>query len=163
MLTMKIDRMVAGLVRQELIEAKGKDGKALHFHFDLRMSYFTDDKSYDTSRALHLLYHLPYGYNSVDVFSAVLDSPFDGIRKVENWKHECSHDSCWRDVDVFPRVYFEMATKINEKLVEKGLEEVAPKEMHEFNSFALFGQVYDWVPVEVQRSQEYRKEIKILL
>lgn len=164
---MRVDGLVAALVRELLIEPKGREGEALHFHFDLRMHYgYGYGTTYIASRALHLLYHLSPGYTYVTVFSAVLPSPFDKIDKVGTWKHETSHDSCWRDIQVFSQTYFEMAKQINEDLMSGGHNEVAPVKMSEYNSFPTFGKPFQWVPVEVTKDptcdQSYRKLVKLL-
>lgn len=167
MLNIKLEVLVAALVRQELQEKNGND-KALHFHFSCTLGYYTPNKSYDQRRALHLLYYLKPGYNSISVFSAVLPSGWDKIDKVVNWKHETTHDSEWRSIHTFADVYFGMATAINEAMLSDGLPEVAPITMTEYNSFPLFhNRVYDWQTVEVSKDPtddyNYRKLVKVIL
>jgi hypothetical protein len=164
MLSIKIENVVSSMVRQLLINDDSDviKGKALHFHFDCRLGY----EDFNVSRGLHLLYgRRPQG-SYVDVFSAILDSPFDKISKVVNWKHECSHDSCWRDIGVFSQVYFDMADSINAKRVKEGLNAVAPIEMHEYNSFNEIDRFFQWVSVEITKDpsdeRNYRKLIKVL-
>lgn len=161
MLSMRIDSMLYNLVKQELV-GKGRKDEALHFHFDLRMAY-ADFREF---RGLHMLYYLPPGMSYVTVFSAVTDDPFIKIGKVQEWKHETTHDSCWRDVQTFSNVYFAMADEINKKLEKETGSSVAPCEMREHNSFRLFGSAFDWVKVEVSRDPEddrnYRRLVKLL-
>ncbi len=165
MLSMKIESLVAALVRHELV-GKGRENEALYFNFDLRMGSYTDGESYNQSRGLHLLYQVNPGYSYITVFSGITPSPFDKIKDVKEWKHECTHDSCWRDIQVFSQVYFEMAKQINEARVQDGLPEIAPAEMHEHNSFPLFNQTYLWVPVRITKdpndAHNYRKLVEVL-
>lgn len=159
MLSMRIDSLVAGIVRQILIEGGGKNGQALHFHFDCRMGYYAHvndgSESYSAARGLHLLYYLPEGMTYVSVFSGITDSPFDKVSEVKGWKHESTHDSCWRDdVKAFGQVYFGMAEEINAQLKQDGHPEVAPAAMSEHNSFRLMGPVFDFIPVKVEKDPE---------
>ncbi len=169
MLSMKAEAVVNALVKQLLVEDTDPDEtRALHFHIDARMSYHghaEDGESFNASRGLHLLYHSEFRY--VTVFSSIVDSPFDRLSQVESWKHESSHDSCWRNIEAFAKVYFGMAKEINAALVQKGYPEVAPCEMHEHNSFAIFGAgVFDWVPVRVTKDPEdrhrYRRIVEVI-
>lgn len=166
MLEMKIETLVAAIVRQEL-RGKGREGEALYFHFDLGMGYYTDDQSYKARKGLHLLYYLtPDSGSYITVFSAVTDSPFTKIGEIKKWKHECTHDTCWRDIGVFSQVYFAMAEEINAMLKQDGLEEVAPKDMSEHNSFPIFNDLaYSWKKVRVSKDpnceSSYRKMVEV--
>jgi hypothetical protein len=117
MLNIRLDSVVNQIVRQELVESNreplpdGAECVALHMNFDCRLSYYTAEYTYYQSRGLHLLYHATPGYSYITVFSGVTDSPFDKIDKVTEWKHECTHDSCWRDIGVFSHIYFDMASR----------------------------------------------------
>lgn len=166
MLSMEIRSLVGTLVNQLLVKDNNRQaGRALHFHFDCRMDSYTNEKSYHSSCALHLLYYLRPDMTYVSVFSAVLPSPFDCIGKVDHWEHECTHDSCWRDINVFSNTYFKMADEINSLRLRDDLPEVAPAAMSEHNSFQLFGSVFDWVGVEVKKDpnddRSYRRIVKL--
>jgi hypothetical protein len=166
MFSMKIEDLVQRIVMSELV-GKGREKEALYLCFDVSLSYYTDGDSYDQRAGLHLLYQVNPSYTYVNVFSAVTDSSFVPINKVEKWKHEISHDSCWRNIRVFSDLYFSMANAINEAMVEDGLKKVAPKDMHEYNKFSGFGDyLYRWVPVKISKDKtdenNYRKIIELL-
>ncbi len=162
MLKIDVRNVVHAIVEQELIE-KDRLGRAIHINFDLRMSHHTDRKSYDQSRGLHLLYHRNQNSSFVSVFSAVTDSPFSTIRDVKEWKHECTHDSCWRDVNAFSQVYFDMAECINSVRKKEGLATIAPKDMHEWHSFGRAG-LFKWIPCKVSRDlqNDYRRLLEVI-
>lgn len=165
-LSMHVGTIINSLVRQLLIRGNGRDGEALHFGLDLRMSHYIENKSFNVSRGLHLLYHCRAGYRYVDVFSGVTDSPRSNIKSVSEWNHECSHDDCWRDIRTFHDVYMDMANEINRQMIAFGLSEVAPADMHECNSFHPYDEVFGWVPVRVSKDPRceisYRKLIQLL-
>lgn len=183
MLTLRIDQIAAQIVRHVLLGKSREEreslpvrdlsdgvvyeGDALYLHFDLRLGHYTDGESYNTSRGLHLLYYTHPGSAYVTVFAGITDSPFDKVNEVGQWKHECSHDSCWRDIQTFSQVYFKMAGEINAMLEKDGLSHIAPKDMHESNSFGVFrDELYSWVKVRVTKdpedSHQYRKLVTIL-
>lgn len=172
MLNIKIETVVNQIVRQELVEKNrgplpdGAENIGLYMNFDCRLSHYTNEKTYNESCGLHLLYHCIPGGSVITVFSGVTDSPFDSIKTVKHWKHECSHDSCWRDIGVFSNVYFDMARKINEAMLAHGLKDIAPKDMHENNSFNGFDKVFSWVKVNVSVDKadknRYRKVLELL-
>lgn len=165
MLQIKLERVVNQIVQSELLNKGGRQDEALYLSFDLRMGYFSNNEPYHESRGLHLLYHVSPGGSYVDVFSAVTDSPFDKIKSVKEWKHEVSHDSCWRDVSCFSNVYFEMAKGINKALRNNGHKEVAPVTMFEHSGFGLYSDLYKWVPIRITRkdpSDYYPKKIEVL-
>lgn len=169
MLSMRIDNLIARIVRQELFAKDCSNNDAIHFHLDLRMSYHVaDGKSYDDSCGLHLLYHRMPNGSYITVFSATsFASPFRKINEVKEWKHETTHDSCWRNINAFSKAYFDMAANINSQLVKDGLQEVAPIEMSEYNDFALFGNAFNWVKVDVSKDPNdypynYKRLVKLL-
>lgn len=161
MFSFGIREVISAIVDHEL-KGKGNPDKALHINLDVRISHYTDNESFHESRGLHLLYFCRPHMSYISAFSGITKSPFGSIREVESWKHEITHDSGWRDISVFSNLYFEMADNINKKRVEAGLEKIAPKDMHEFNSFPRG--LCSWVPVEVKRdpADDYNKFIKIL-
>jgi len=165
MFSISIKTLVNSLVRQEL-QDKGREKEALHFHFRLELSHYTNTATYSESRGLHLLYHVKPRFSYITVFSAVHSSSFIKVKEVEQWRHEITHDSCWANIQVFSEVYFDMAEKVNAKLKEADLETPAPKDMNEHNSFGLFGPVFDWVPVKISKDPDdernYLKLVKVL-
>ncbi len=165
MLNMRIDCIVGQIVRQELVD-KGRD-EALYINIDCRLGFYkVAGETYNQSRGLHLLYHVNPGYSYITVFSGVTDNPFGRIETVPYWKHECTHDVCWRDIAIFSDVYFQMAGEINARLKTNGQKEIAPIEMHESNSFAGFDKVFDWKKVQITKDpndpNNYRKMLKLL-
>lgn len=166
MLQIKLDKVVNQVVTHEMRNG-WKANNALYFRFDLYMSHFVESQDYSQRCGLHLLYHVHPGSSSVDVFSSITDSPFAKINDIKEWKHECSHDSCWRDVGIFSNIYFKMAKSINEAMAASNLEEIAPKDMFEHNSFGSFDFLYKWVPVQIKKNPSdsyghYRKTIELL-
>ncbi len=141
-----------------------RENEALHFHFDLRMSYYEDHFDYHQRRALHLLYSLKPKHTYITVFGSI-QSEFIRPSAVHNWKHEITHDSCWSDIRVFSEVYFAMAKQINADMVKDGLPEVAPIKMSESNGPSLFYPLYDWVKVNIQADpnddNRYRKIVTV--
>ncbi len=166
MLSMKVSSMLYPLVKQLLVEDPNRqDDRALHFHLDCRLGFYGGPNGADAACGLHLLYQLGPGLTYVSVFSGQTESPFDKIDKVENWKHETTHDSVWGDVDCFSRVYFGLAEQVNEWLRSKSYNEQAPVRMSEHTTFALFGRAFQWVPVDVRKDPtdpyKYRKLVTI--
>jgi hypothetical protein len=167
---MRIEHVVAAIVSQVFNDnTMDRDtALALHFHFDCRMSYLVeryDSFRVSASRGLHLLYHqLSPGGTYLSVFSAITDSPFVKAKEVTGWKHETTHDSCWRNIEAFNKVYFGMADEINFAMTAKGLPEVAPILMDEQNSSYMFGQFYEWLPVKVEKTagDHYKKTITLI-
>ena len=165
MLPIKLSKVVEALVRQLLV-GNGRKDEALYFNFDVRIHHHTGGESYSESCGLHLLYYCPPDMTYVTVFSAVTDDCFASIGDVKEWKHEVTHDSCWRDVEVFSKVYFDKAKKINALLVENGGKTVAPKDLSVDIYPAGLGDVmFTWVPVEVMRdfsdNRGYRKVVVV--
>lgn len=166
MFEMRIDALVAAIVRATFRDGGRKD-QALHFHFDLRLSDYSEGIDATKSAGLHLLYYALPGHHTITVFSGVIENPFDGIQKVPAWTHESSHDSCWRDIHATTSLYFEMAEGLNKIREQEGLEPKAPKDFSHFASFALFEEeICRWVAVEVNRDRSdpygYQRTIKLL-
>lgn len=167
MLKMNISNVVNAIVRQDL-QGKGRNDEALHFHFRLDMAYYLGDNSgreYRSGRGLHLLYHSRSG-SHISAFSSVMTSAFAGKEKVDNWRHEITHDSEWSNINIFSTTYFTMAEEINKQLESDNRGPVAPVEMSEYNNFRDISRLYQWVKVEVQvdPKDEYghRRLIKLL-
>lgn len=166
MLQIDLRRVVNQIVQHELYSL-GKEDLALYVNFDVRMSHYMpfSGKPYNQSRGLHLLYYVKPGHSYVTVFSGVTSSPFGSINDVVAWKHECTHDSCWRDIDIFSTMYFEMAEKINLLLVENNFEEIPPKDMNEFSAFRG-NQLFNWIPVNVTKDSQdvynYNRILKLI-
>ena len=166
MFEIRLNNVVEKIVENELIEKGGKEGEALHFHFDVKLSYIGKvGKEYRQSRGLHLLYHIFPGSAYVNVFSGVTDSPFGKRWEVKEWEHEASHDSCWRSVSIFSNLYFEMANLINAARIKDRYKKIAPIKMNQYVNFCLFDALYRWVPVEIVRpdpNDSYKKAVKLL-
>ena len=165
MLEMRVSHVVEQVVRQFLLPTDGgRESEAIHFQFDIDLSYWGKKAEYEFNEraGLHLLYHRKPECAAVSVFSGLTESPFDRMKEVKKWKHETSHDSCWRDINVFSQLYFGMADRINAKLEKK----VAPCEMRQFNNFAMFNGLFQWVPCEVSYDPDdphrYRRKIVLL-
>lgn len=159
MLKIELSHIVAKIVQSEL-RGKGREKEALYFNFDIRLSFYTEDKNYDESCGLHLLYHCNPHESYISVFTGVTENSFVKIDKVE-WKHGVTHDSCWRDISTFSDVYFGMANKINKRLIDDDEGKVAPKDMA-LNIF-LTKNLFSWVPVEVHKELDsYRRIVTIL-
>lgn len=160
MLTMKIETLVNALVQSELSKNQEKN-KALYFGFDLHLSVSTP--SVFKRRGLNLLYYKEGAFTSV--FSAVTNLQWSVPEKTE-WKHEVSHDSCWRDIRVFSETYFKMAEEINKYLRDFGYEEVAPCNMNQLNTPRMFGSLYEWKKVKVIKDStdqnNYRRLVELI-
>ncbi len=161
MVNIRISSLAEAIVHSELIR-KGREKEALYLNFDLRMSYYHEGEEYHQSRGLHLLYHVIPGGGVVNVFSAVTMSPFANIVDVREWSHDCSHDTCWRDISVFSKVYFEMAEHINQLRLVDGREPIAPRDMHEWHNIR---ELYRWVPAIIAKDptdeRSYRKMVTL--
>jgi hypothetical protein len=166
-LSIKIQTVADAIVRQFLLDPGGRDNEALHIAIDASISDYEGNESFSDRRGLHLLYYLPKGYASVTVFSAITRSPFTKPWEVGGmqWEHETTHDSCWRDVRVFSELYFDMCQCINDDRANAGLEAKAPALMTENNHFRLFGNLFDWIPVEVSTDpndkNNYQRLVKV--
>src|SRR5690606_30078560 len=112
-------KIIESLAKHLLVDAEGRENEALHFNFSLDLSIYSPIRV-SVRKGLHLLYYKKPHSATVSVFSAVVDSPFDGIEKVEEWEHEISHDSCWREITTINNLYFQMAERINNKLLAAG-------------------------------------------
>lgn len=171
MLNIKVNSVVHTIVNQFLVEDELNDhNTAIYICIDCRLSFSGDEslqhKTLKASCGLHLLYYKKSG-TYITVFSGVTDSPFTKVDKVDNWKHETTHDSCWRDIPIFSQVYFELANKVNAQRVELDLPEIAPIRMHESSSFAgINGPLFRRIPVEIKTDpndpNRYKKIVKLL-
>lgn len=161
---MNIETFANAVVAQELV-GKGREDEALCFQFRLNLSHYHDGMQFRSGRGLILLYHLMPGYSYVTVFSGVSPSSFTDIKEVEFF-HEVTHDSCWRNIGAFSKVYFEMAKDVNTQLLAAGLSEIAPRDMSESNFFLLFGKAFTWQKVKVSKdpsdTNNYRKIVQVL-
>jgi hypothetical protein len=112
-----------------------------------------------------MLYHLRPERTYITVFSGITDSPFAHPKEVKEWKHETTHDTCWRDIRTFSDIYFQMADEVNHKIKKDGYEEVAPARMSEHNYFLVGGDLYNWLPVKVtidpQDEYNYRRLVEL--
>lgn len=174
MFEMRLQALVNQLVSHHLDQCL--DNEALHFSFDLEMSSIaysnaqrklTSGKELRQRCGLQLLYHKINRGSHISVFSAVTKSPFDRVEEVGFWKHEVTHDSCWRDVNAINQLYFSMAEKINKDRKAHGDEEIAPANMMQYSRFAGIGleHAFSWIPVEVIRDpsdeSNYRKILTV--
>lgn len=170
MLSIGIQNLAQQIVNHEMLRVQAQPHlrkyATLHLNFDLRMSNYIDSKSYNQSRGLHLLYNVNPGSTYVSVFSGVTDSPLGDIHDVNEWTHECTHDSCWKDIGIFSKIYFEMSDEINALRKADGLPSIAPKYMSENNRFRSFDSLFQWVAAEVKTDpndrMNYKKLIKLL-
>lgn len=169
MFEMRLDRIVEQIVRHAFFNPDGSkefDKQALYVVFDVSMSSAVEKVR--QRRGIHLLYHSRNG-NYISVFSAVSSSPFVRLADINNWKHEVTHDSCWRDIKVITQTYFTMAGLINKERVERGWEEEVPIQMSQFVTFGgiLRKEMFQWVPAEVKIDpaceHNYRKLITLFL
>lgn len=150
MLNMHLENVTAMLVQQFLIEPKGVENKAIHFHFNVRVDSFESNEQFGSSVGLHLLYHLKPRSTYVDVFSGATNRPFAKLNEVEGWTHEASHDSGWRNLNVFSQIYFSLAGEVNDQRKSSELKEIAPKDMSQSAHLRISRKMFDWVDVEVK-------------
>src|SRR5690606_2308211 len=138
--------------------------KGLHLSFDVSLSSYTNSKEYNARCGLHLVYHARTNY--VTVFSGITSSPFSHPALVQEWKHESTHDSCWRDVNTFSDLYFRNAEIVNTKRQQDGLKAIAPKNMSQNVFFSRLDSVWSWIPVEITKDPEdeykHRRILKVL-
>lgn len=165
MFKMPLSTLVQIIAKTEL--AKIKEGEALHLHFDVRMNDFFNDSDASRSAGIHLLFSCSPGSNYITVFSAVTDSPFDEIKKVKEWTHESTHDSCWRDIKIFNDVYFGMAKELNEERKKRGFATKGPMEFNKHVGFAgVKGEMSRWVKVKIMKDPtdlySYRRTVEVL-
>lgn len=170
MFEMSLQTLVNAIVSQELI-GKGRENEGLIFSFDVSLCYYYETevefKEFAAQRrGLHFLYQCNPGYTYINAFSAVTERPFDSPLKA-TWKHESSHDSCWRsDVRAFNRLYFNMTKEINQQLVAFGLPPAAPKDMtqHVFPG-GMSRDLYSWIPCHITKDpadpHRYRKLVTL--
>lgn len=164
MLNMRIDTMLATLVRQLLVDAEGRDKEALYFNLDLRLGYKVGVKqTYNSSRRLHLLYHRRPTSMYVDVFAAATKI-LSKLNDVQKFDHVSTHDACWKDIKIFSKIYLDMVSEINNMLRSDGHSETSPINMQEQHSFHDLA--FIWIPVQVHKDphdkNNYRKTIAIV-
>lgn len=165
MFEIRLDRVAQQIVSHNLRGKGSGEQVALYLKFDVRLS--SHGIAHTIARGLHLLYHQVLHHASVSVFSAVTPSPFDRIDTVKEFKHEVTHDSCWRDLRVFNETYFTMANEVNVIRKNYGLSEIAPVAMNQFVTFAGLGEdLFQWVSVKVTKDEtderNYRRVIQLL-
>src|ERR1700723_2320616 len=112
MFEMRLDKVVEQIVSTTFAQGR-REKEALYFNFDLRLWSFEKQEQFYTSRGLHLLYHQQSYSSYISVFSAISPSPFGRMKDIAEWKHESTHDSCWRDIRGLTDLYFDMANEIN--------------------------------------------------
>lgn len=170
MFEMPLDALCNQIV-SSLLPEQARENEAVYISFDVRMQdYAVPSPSVGFSAGLHLIYHCRPHSNYITVFSAVTESPFAKLKEIpaDQWQHESSHDSCWRDVSIFNSTFFEMATDLNELRTKKGLPTLPPKDFSTFVSFRPFNfnKLYEWVRVEVERDpndlRNYKRTLKLL-
>lgn len=163
MFEMRLDSLVQQIVKSHF-PYKNPDfaNKGLYVAFDVRMSDYDVDVTH--SAFIHLIYHAQPESNCITVFAG-LSTQSSSIKDVKEWKHEITHDSCWRNINVFNSVYFYMAEKLNETRKEKGLSEKAPKDFHTFVDFPFVSdKLYDLIPIAIAKDPEnHYKRILTLL
>ena len=169
---MRANSVVESLVRAELgfHNHSGDDrphghgpGEALCISLDCRMADFETDEH--LARGLHLIFYAP-NTNAISSFSGVSDSPFDAPTQVRLWTHECTHDSCWHDIQAYSKLYFELADNLNMVRLDKGWSERAPRDFYQATFFRFSEHIYSWVPVKVTIDPEdpnrHRRLLKLL-
>lgn len=164
MFEMKIEQILNALVDMEL--KRNRDpSKGLHVSFDVSMADYSVGNNFPEARgAIHLLYYVKPDRTYISVFSA-FSKRFADIKKLD-WKHEVTHDSCWRDISVVNRVYFDFAKSLNAKRLELGLAEKAPKDFSTNVFFERFGDPWKMIDVEISKdpsdTRNYRQFLKVL-
>jgi hypothetical protein len=167
MLSISISKIVNQIVKHALLSnTERKEGEGLYLSFDCGLGHYTNSNSFSSRCGLHLVYHCLPGMTYVDVFSMVTNSPFAKVKDFDgsDFTHEVTHDSCWRDIEIFSSLYFGMAREINEKMKAAGLPEVAPGLMTDHSSFQLFDDnLWKWIPIKVKKdpAEHYRKTLEI--
>lgn len=160
MLQLEVRSIINSLVRQELEGKSGNEHRALYFNLDLEM--YDLEKS-RRRRGLHLLYHSLMG-TSVTVFSGITESSFASIQEIQPWIFEISHDSCWRNAEVFQVLYFGLVSELNQHRKSLQKKTLAPVEFCQHTTFRH--PVFQWMPVKVSKdptdSDNYRKIIQLL-
>ena len=159
MFSIDISRVVSSLVKQLMKEKP--EGKGLLLSFDVGLSDHSQGLHY--RRELNLLYNI---YNSngtyISAFSRTGKMGEERDPKKYVWAHECTHDSCWRDLTVISNLYFEGAYLINGFRVKAGLEEMRPCDMSDHTRFNTFKPAFEWVNVEQTKLNDYSYDIKIV-
>lgn len=162
MFSIEISRIVYPLVKQLMKEKP--EGKGLLFSFDVSLSDHSNGLGLSYRRELDLLYNT-YSRNGtyISAFSRIGVLGEERDRKKHVWTHECTHDSCWRDLSVISNLYFEGARVINDKRVRAGLKEIAPRDMGDHTGFNIFRPAFEWVDVEQTKlDNDARFAIKVV-
>lgn len=165
MFEIRLDRLAQQIVTHFLC-GQGKEDAGLYLDFDVRLS--SRHVADTVVRGIHLLYHQRPHSAYISVFSGVTPSPFDKYATVKEWKHEVTHDSCWRELRVFSDTYFTMAEEMNVMRKKEGLKEIDPVSMSQFVSFAGIARDHlcQWLKVKVAKDEtderNYRKVIQVL-
>lgn len=163
MFAMKLENVVQAIVDIEL--RRNQDpSKGLLVSFDVGMADYSTGSNYPEERgAVHLLYYVKPGGNYISVFSA-FSKRHTSIKELD-WKHEVTHDSCWRDINIFSKVFFDFAQSLNTKLAKMGLPPKAPKDFSENVFFDGFSDPWKMIDVEVTNdpsdNRSYRRILKI--
>ena len=162
MLSLDLRHVVNSLVTHMMHEpGRDRATQALHIQFWLSMTYYPDrtrdhgpiakEHIDGVSKTLHLLYHRRPGSTYISAFSFHEPGKRNTLLHSVPWIHEGTHDSGWRDIMVFSKLYFTMAEEVNRQLVDVGHPPVAPLMMSEHNSLVASRlEVFRWVNVEVQ-------------
>lgn len=165
MFEMRLDHVVEQIVQTELL-GKGRVKEALYVNFDIRVSSYTDDLDITRLAGLHLLYQCHPLSQTVSVWSGITDSPFDKIHAVKEWKHEVTHDSCWRTINATNELYFRLSAEVNAERVLANKRELPPRDLSHYASFGFNKHLFLWVPIETSYDPadkyKYRRLVKIL-
>lgn len=151
MFQMEVSRVINSLVDTLIGKDAGVSappGKGLLFQLELGLASHTKEGSFMFREHLHLLYNKKKGGSYISVFSHVGRVALDLRVRQYDWKHEVTHDSCWRDLSLMNTLYFQLAEQVNEKRSEVGLEKIAPILMSNHTNFSLFQPAFKWVDVE---------------
>lgn len=164
MFKMPVQHVVNTLVKGMMQGQETPKGKGLLVSLDVQLTSHLRGglESPFFRREVHLLYSRYQGAGSyISVFSFVKRYGGGHDPKKFEWKHEVTHDSCWRDLTLINNVYFEAAAEINKKRVDVGLPEVAPFSMTDHSAFDIF-KPFQWVNVvqtKVHDDTRYKIEV----
>ena len=163
MFKMPVQHVVNTLVKGMMQKQEPPKGKGLLVSLDVQLTSYLGEglESPFFRREIHLLYSRYQGAGSyISVFSCVKGYGGGLNPKEFTWKHEVTHDSCWRDLTVVSDVYFQAAAEINKKRVDAGLAEVAPYLMTDHSAFDILP--FRWVDVvqtKVRDDSRYKIEV----
>lgn len=171
MFQMKVISVVDSLVNTLLVRQPDMNpGKAVLFELDLKLSSYEDNETFTSRTNLHLLYNKMHSYGryiSVFSYEGVVSTLIDPRDRGYIWKHEGTHDSCWRDLSLVSDIYFRCARVVNEQRQAAGYKPIPPRDMCDNAGPALFAPTFRFVDVEqvlLPRGRQIRNEysIKIL-